>query len=87
MLSRSGVLEGTVLGSLMFLMYVNDIDNGIASKIIKFADDTKLYRQVGTAEDIAKLMNDLERLASWSKEWIMLFNVEICKVMHIGYEN
>jgi ribonuclease P/MRP protein subunit RPP40 len=71
----------------MFLIYINDIDNGIASKILKFADDTKLYRQVETAEDIAKLRNDLERLASWSKEWLMLFNAEKCKVIHIGFGN
>jgi ribonuclease P/MRP protein subunit RPP40 len=51
------------------LIYINDIDNRIASKILKFADDTKLYKQVGTAEDIAKLRNDLEKLAGCSKEW------------------
>jgi ribonuclease P/MRP protein subunit RPP40 len=66
-------------------IYINDIDNGIASKILKFADDTKLYRQVRTAEDIAKVRNDLETLVGWSKEWLMLFHVEKCKVMHIGF--
>jgi hypothetical protein len=82
----SGVPQDSVLGPL-FLIYINDIDDGIVSKILKFADDTKLYGQVGTAEDIAKLTNDRERLAGWSKEWLMLFNVEKCKVMHIGFGN
>jgi hypothetical protein len=47
----------------------------------------KLYRQVGTADDIANLRNDLQKLVGWSKEWLMLFNVEKCKVMHIGLRN
>jgi ribonuclease P/MRP protein subunit RPP40 len=83
----SGVPQGSVLGPLLCLIYINDIDNGIVSKILKFADDTKLFRQVGTAEDIANLRNDLEKLMRWSKEWLMLFNVEKCKVMHIGFGN
>jgi ribonuclease P/MRP protein subunit RPP40 len=83
----SRVPQDSVMGPLLFLIYINDIDNGIASKNLKFADDTKLYRQVGTAEDIAKLRNDLEKLAGWSKEWLMLFNVEKCKVMHTGFGN
>jgi hypothetical protein len=69
------------------LIYINDIDNGIASEILNFADDTKLCRQVGTAKDITKLTYDLERLVGWSKEWLMLFNVQKCMVMHIGVQN
>lgn len=83
----SGVPQGSVLGPLLFLIYINDIDNGIASRILKFADDTKLYRQVGTEEDIVKLRIDLERLVEWSSEWLMLFNTDKCKVMHIGFGN
>jgi ribonuclease P/MRP protein subunit RPP40 len=83
----SGVPQGSVLGPLLFMIYINDIDNGIASKILKFADDTKLFRQVGTAEDTANLKNDLDKLVGWSKEWLMLFNVEKYKVMHIGFGN
>jgi ribonuclease P/MRP protein subunit RPP40 len=47
---------------MLFLIYINDDDDGVLSKIRKFADDTKLYRQVGTYEDIAKLRDNLGRL-------------------------
>jgi ribonuclease P/MRP protein subunit RPP40 len=56
-----GVPQSNVLGPLLFLIYINDLDNRIASKTSKFVDDTKLYRQVGAAEDIAKLGNDLKK--------------------------
>jgi ribonuclease P/MRP protein subunit RPP40 len=59
------VPQGSVLGPLLFLIFINDIDNGIASKILKFSDDTKLYGQVGTAKDIGKLRNDVEKLVGW----------------------
>jgi ribonuclease P/MRP protein subunit RPP40 len=61
------LLQDSAMGPLLFFIYINDIDNGIVNKVLKLADDTKLYRQVGTAEDIAKLKNDLEKLAGWSK--------------------
>jgi ribonuclease P/MRP protein subunit RPP40 len=63
----NGVPQGCVLGPLLFLIYINDIDNGIASNILKFADDMKLYRHVETAEDIANLRNDWRKLVGWSK--------------------
>jgi len=79
----SDVLNG--VPPLLFVISVNDIDDGIAGKILKFADDTKIFYKVGSANDIDSLRNDLNNLVSWSKEWQMLFNVEKCKVMHIGY--
>jgi hypothetical protein len=83
----SGVPQGSVLGPLLFLIYINDIDKGIANRLLKFADDTKLLGKVGTVEDIERLRVDLAKLVNWSKEWLMLFNVEKCKVMHMGYNN
>ena len=83
----SGVPQGSVLGPLLFLIYINDIDDDISSKILKFADDTKLYRNVATVNDIEQLSSDLDKLMCWSQEWMMLFNVDKCKVMHIGHRN
>ena len=69
------------------VIYINDIDDSIACKILKFADDTKIYRVVKSADDIDSFRSDLYNLVSWSKDWQMLFNVEKCEVMHFGYNN
>jgi ribonuclease P/MRP protein subunit RPP40 len=69
------------------LIYINDIDDGIESKFLKFADDTKLYRRITSEEDVTKLQDDLATLCKWSREWLMLFNVEKCKILHLGHEN
>jgi hypothetical protein len=73
-----------VLGPLLFLIYINDIDDDIVSKISKFADDTKLCGQSGSEEDANILQQDLNRLSQWSVDWQMLFNTDKCSVMHIG---
>ena len=69
------------------MIYIIDIDDCVAGKIHKFADDTKSYRTIISAEDVSALQTDLYNLCTWSKEWQMLFNVEKCKVIHMGYNN
>ena len=71
----------------MTLNHINDIDDSVACTILKFADDTKIYSSVGSATDIEKLQSDLYKLISSSKDWQMLFNMDKCKVMHMGYNN
>jgi len=83
----SGVPQGSVLGPLLFVVYINDIDDSVNSKILKFADDTKIYNKVNSADCINNLQNDLSKLISWSEEWQMLFNFDKCKIMHLGYNN
>ena len=83
----SGVPQGSVLGPILFTIYINDLDNGIASKILKFADDTKMLAKVGCDREIQQLREDLSKLVKWSEDWQMKFNVDKCKVMNFGSKN
>ena len=70
----SGVPQGSVLGPIVFLIYINDLDNNITSNVLKFADDTKLFRKVNTDGDKQHLQNDLDTLVKWSEKLQMLLN-------------
>ena len=69
----SGVPLGSVLGPLFCLIYINDLDVGIVSKLCKFADDTKLGGRVANALDADGLRADLKRIFQWSIDWQMSF--------------
>ena len=83
----SGVPQGSVLGPLLFLVYINDIDSGLTTRICKFADDTKLGVDASKAEDVEALRSDLARLGEWSERWQMPFNTAKCHVLHVGSGN
>jgi mannose/fructose/N-acetylgalactosamine-specific phosphotransferase system component IID len=57
---------GSVLGPLLFLIYINDIDNSVKGNILKFAGDTKIFSLVVDLEDIQRLQKDLRTLCKWS---------------------
>jgi len=75
------------LGPLLFVIYSNDIDKSNGCNILKVADDTKIFQEIKSPQAVAQLQEDLANLAAWSNDWQMLFNVEKCKVMHMGYNN
>ena len=81
---KSGVPQGSVLGPLLFLYYVNDIPETVTSSISMFADDTKLYRVMRNDNDARILQDDLHKLCNWSKDWLLSFNAEKCRHMHLG---
>jgi hypothetical protein len=81
---RSGVPQGSVLGPLLFLIYINDIGRDIGSTIRLFADDCIVYRVVNNILDVSSLQNDLDKLVKWGNEWQMEFNVKKCSVMHLS---
>ena len=68
-------------------IYINDLDDSITSNVLKFADDTKLFRKVNTDGDKQHLQKDLDRLVKWSEKWQMLFNFGKCKCLHTGHGN
>ena len=83
----SGVPHGSVLGQLLFLIYINDLDTNIVSKMSKFADDTKLYHRARNHDHLMELQENINKLVEWVNKWQMSFNVDKCYVMHIGHNN
>jgi hypothetical protein len=80
---ESGVPQGTVLGPLLFLAYINDLPDNIHSTVRLFADDCVIYNNISSANDAKLLQNDLETLTTWERKWQMKFNCEKCFVLRI----
>ena len=79
----SGVPQGSVLGPLLFLLYINDLPAQVTSTSRLFADDSLLYRKVRTTADTKALQDDLDRLQKWEEDWMMSFNPSKCEVIRI----
>jgi ribonuclease P/MRP protein subunit RPP40 len=85
----SGVPQGSVLGPILFLIFINNLDVQAAmiTTVKKFADDTKLGQVVRTEQDKIALQNCLNKLTEWADTWGMSFNVKKCMIMHFGTKN
>ena len=68
----SGVPQGSVLGPILFLVYIDDLEEGVTGNILKFANDTKLFRKTKEIGDKQKLQDDIDELVRWSEKWQML---------------
>ena len=92
----SGVPQGSVLGPILFLIFINDLPLEIISPLSLFADDTKIFTRI--ISEMSKthpranygsevLQKDLNSIMEWANKWKMEFNVDKCKVMHLGRLN
>ena len=84
----SGVLQGSVLGGLLFNLFIDDIDETAEDALVlKFADDTKIARIVEGPQDMERMQRTITNLSAWSRKWGMTFNTAKCKVLHCGNRN
>ena len=79
----SGVPQGSVLGPILFLIYINDLPDKTRSTVRLFADDTAIYLAVSSLEDAHILQQDLDHLHQWELDWDMEFNPSKCVVIDI----
>ena len=81
----SGVPQGTVLGPLLFLLYINDLPKYVSTgtEVRLFADDSALYRTIKSPQDHIILQNDLDSLQKWEQEWSMHFHPQKCQLLRV----
>lgn len=82
----SGVPQGSVLGPLLFVMYINDLPESMTSEsqLFLYADDTKIFRSIKDVDECRKLQDDIVDLKEWSNKWLLKFHPDKCKAMRIG---
>lgn len=83
----SGVPQGSVLGPLLFLIYINDLPLCVTSSLSLFADDCVIYRKITNDSDSLLLQNDLNAVLDWCKLWSMTLNTKKCKTMKVSRRN
>ena len=83
----SGVPQGSVIGSLLFVLYINDLPDCVDCESKLYADDSKLMSAFSEPLDRISLQRSIDAVTDWTKDWLMRLNVGKCKVMHLGKNN
>ena len=84
----SGIPQGSVLGPLLFVLYINDLPKGLDCVTYLFTDDTKVLKRVQNLDDSLQLQEDLTKLEGWSQQWLLSFHPDKCKILTLGkHEN
>ena len=79
----SEVPQGSVLGPILFLLYINDLPENIHSEVRLFAGDTAVYLTIDSKADCQTLQQDFHKLETWEKDWEMEFNPSKCQILYI----
>ena len=79
----SGIPQGSELGPVLFVLFIDDLPLNVESDVYNFADDTKLYREIANQSDIEIVQNDISNLFKWSEKWLLRFHPDKCKVLSI----
>ena len=80
----SGVPQGSVLGPLLFVIYINDLAEVTNCEMYFFANDTKLVDEINCAQDAIRLQQDIDAMERWSKDWLLRFHPDKCHVLTLG---
>jgi hypothetical protein len=80
----SGVPQGSVLGPILFIIFINDMPANLRSKILLYADDSKIISEIKCRADFDRTQLELDQICEWSNEWLMELNLDKCKVMKFG---
>ena len=81
----SGIPQGSVLGPILFLIYINNLPEGIGSNVRLFADDMIVNRQVKNKQDAHALQEDLDKLVIWEQKWLMEYHPDKCQLIRVTW--